>query len=270
MKVIVNADDYGFHENANQAIARCFRDGVVTNTTAMITMPAFEAGLALARKEGFADRIGLHVNLSEGRPLTDGIKNSKILCDKEGNFTGANRKRKLLRFYMPSQEKIWIAEEIRAQMKAFLNLGLPERHYDSHGQVLIYWPVLPIALQCAKEFGFRTTRMFINMSSRPHCAELSLARRLYIKNVSNVIDRSSLRTTTHLGASWDLIRDLNKLPQNAIVELMVHPQYRDNEQNLTMSGRMVDWKTPYEESLGPVWDHRALYEMISFSELARQ
>lgn len=268
MKLIVNADDYGFHENTNKAIAKCFADGIVTNTTAMITMSAIEAGLDLARENGFINQIGLHVNLSEGRPITDGIKRSPIFCDKEGNFNNEIRQGRMHRFWLPSSVKRVIADEIRAQMRLFFKLGLTELHYDSHGQVGVYWPILPIALACAKEFGFRTTRMFINMSANPHCAKLSLPRRLYISHIDKRIVRTGLKKTTHLGLSWDLPRMIDSLPSNAVVELMVHPQYRKPNLELSMDGEMMDWKTPYAKSLGPILSLRDRCEMISFKDFA--
>ena len=267
MRVIVNADDFGFHENANKAICEGFQKGFVSNTTAMITMVAFESGLELAQKEGFVDRVGLHVNLSEGIPLTDGIKRSRIFCDADGNFNNGIRKYRLWRFWLPESVKPLIAAEIRAQMKMFVALGLKERHYDSHGQVCVYWPILPIALQCAKEFGFRSTRMFINMSANPHKARLSMARRMYIRHIDLRILETGLKKTTHLGMSWDLTRMVDGLPDDSVVEVMVHPQYRDKNLALADDGEMMDWKTPYSESFGPIVDNSIKYEMISFNEL---
>lgn len=269
MKLIVNADDYGWNENTVAATRKCIRDGLVTNTTAMITMPYFEAAYELARQDGFEDRIGLHVNLSAGTPLTDGIKRSKIFCDNEGNFSNEIRKNRLYRFWLPSTEKNLIAEEIRAQMRKFIDFGLTERHYDSHGQVGVYWPILPVALECAKEFGFKTTRMFINMSANPHCSKLSWPRRMYINHIDRRILSSGLMKTDYLGLSWDLPRMQNELPKEAIVELMVHPQYRLPDLTLDMQGDMRDWKTPYDKSLGPVFNNRDKYEWISFKDLAR-
>jgi hypothetical protein len=73
--------------------------------------------------------------------------------------------------------------------------------------------------------------------------------------------------TDYLGLSWDLPRMLDGLPQDAVVELMVHPQYRLPDLTLSLNGAMMDWKTPYEASFAPIWENRAKYEMISFSDL---
>jgi predicted glycoside hydrolase/deacetylase ChbG (UPF0249 family) len=269
MKVIVNADDYGWNINSIEATRKCFSEGVVTNTTAMVTMPCFEEALELAKKDGFADRIGLHVNLSAGTPLTDGIRRSLIFCDKDGNFSGQIRKSKLYRFWLSSAVKKMIADEIRAQMKLFLRFGLTQRHYDSHGQVCVYWPILPIALQCAKEFGFRSTRMFINMSANPHCYKLSLLRRGYIRHIDNCILKSGFGKTDYLGSSWDLPRMMDELPKDSVIELMVHPQYRLPDFTMDMSGELMDWKTSYEQSFAPILRNRGSFNMISFNELLR-
>jgi hypothetical protein len=75
--------------------------------------------------------------------------------------------------------------------------------------------------------------------------------------------------TDYLGHSWDLPRMQNELPKEAIVELMVHPQFRLPDLTLDMQGDLMDWKTPYDKSLGPVFNNRDKYELISFKDLAR-
>ena len=267
MRVIINADDFGYHANANRAICEGFRKGFISNTTAMVTMPDFEAGLELAKKEGFVDRMGLHINLSAGRPLTDGIRRSRIFCNKDGEFNFCIRKYRIWRFWLPESVKPLIAEEIRAQMRLFIKYGLTERHYDSHGQVGVYWPILPIVLQCAKEFGFRSTRMFINMSANPHNANMSFLRWRYIRHVDNVIEAFGLKKTSHLGLSWDLARMVDTLPNNATVEVMTHPQYRSSDLELSDAGDMMDFDVPYYKSFGPLLENKGKFDLISFNEL---
>ena len=233
----------------------------------MVTMPAFESGLALAQREGFDDKIGLHINLSEGEPLTDGIRRSRLFCDKEGRFNNCIRNWRILRFWLPEGVKSLIADEIRAQMKRFISYGLHERHYDSHGQVCVYWPILPVAIQCAKEFGFRSTRMFINMSASPIKTRLSYPRLLYIRHIDQLILKSQLRKTTHLGLATDLTRMIDELPKDSVVEVMTHPQYRNERLELSDLGEMMDWETPYQKSFGPILKCKGKFELISFNEL---
>jgi len=92
---------------------------------------------------------------------------------------------------------------------------------------------------------------------------------MYINHIDQRILSSGLMKTDYLGHSWDLPRMQNELPKEAIVELMVHPQYRLPDLTLDMQGDMRDWKTPYDKSLGPVFNNRDKYELISFKDLAR-
>ena len=46
MKLIVNADDYGMTKGVNLGIIEAHKNGIVTSTTLMVTMPEVEHGLA--------------------------------------------------------------------------------------------------------------------------------------------------------------------------------------------------------------------------------
>ena len=39
-KVIINADDFGYSSQVNEAVAECFRTGVINRTTIMVNMSA--------------------------------------------------------------------------------------------------------------------------------------------------------------------------------------------------------------------------------------
>ena len=70
MKLIVNADDYGMTKGVNLGIIEAHKNGIVTSTTLMVTMPEVEHGLALSKDYPNLG-IGLHLNCTLGKPLTD-------------------------------------------------------------------------------------------------------------------------------------------------------------------------------------------------------
>lgn len=267
MRLIVNADDFGFHENANRAIAACFAEGTISQTTAMMNMPAIESALALAREKGFHDCVGLHVNLSEGCPLSDGIRKSRLFCDANGLFNGIIRTNKFLRFHLPRSERRVVMDEIRAQMRAFIDAGLPMRHFDSHGHVHAYISLMPLFLQCAKEYGFRSTRIFIDLSANHYGDEVSFLRRCYINCGKRMIDKAGLMRTTHLGLAHDVDRHIDELEDDSVTEVLCHPQYRLPDNTISMEGRLVDWKTPYEESVGLLKKCRNRFQLVTFEDL---
>jgi hypothetical protein len=69
-RVIVNADDFGLSACDNAVILGAFQAGVISSTTAMANMPAFEAACSMARHPLLEGRVGLHFNLTAGRPLS--------------------------------------------------------------------------------------------------------------------------------------------------------------------------------------------------------
>ena len=71
--VIINGDDFGMNERCSKAIAQAIEKGLITDTTAMANGEWLDKALALARDNGFADRLGIHLNLTEGKPLTEAI-----------------------------------------------------------------------------------------------------------------------------------------------------------------------------------------------------
>ena len=70
MKIIINADDYGLNSNVNKAIYLCFKKELISSTTMLANMPAFEEALNMSREINITNNIGLHFNLVEGFPLT--------------------------------------------------------------------------------------------------------------------------------------------------------------------------------------------------------
>ena len=91
MGLIRNADDFGKSESVNRAIMTCFEKGFVDRTTLMVNMDAAESAVSLAKSAGFADRVGIHLNLTEGMPLTAPIRSNPLLCDANGRFHAAFR-----------------------------------------------------------------------------------------------------------------------------------------------------------------------------------
>src|SRR5688500_14863889 len=70
MKLIVNADDFGYTERVSAGILRAHRDGIVTATTFMANAPHTDGAAKLARATPSLD-VGVHLVVSFGRPLAD-------------------------------------------------------------------------------------------------------------------------------------------------------------------------------------------------------
>src|ERR1700730_2460373 len=72
-QLIVNADDFGITENVNRGILDTHRDGIATSTTLLANGRTFEAAAA-ASKRFHRLGIGVHLDLTEGKPMADATK----------------------------------------------------------------------------------------------------------------------------------------------------------------------------------------------------
>jgi|LFRM01.2.fsa_nt_gb predicted glycoside hydrolase/deacetylase ChbG (UPF0249 family) len=123
MKLIVNADDFGYSDGVNLGIIEAHRSGIVTSTSAMVTMPSIDHAVGIAR---FHPRlaIGLHLNITCGKPLA-----SVPSLTKKGGL-----------FYKPKDkpdESLFKKEEIKQEFQAQYNefirkFGKPPSHLDTH------------------------------------------------------------------------------------------------------------------------------------------
>ncbi len=69
--LIVNADDFGRTRGVSAGIVHAHLHGLVTTTTAMVNLPGALQDVAQASHEAPTLGLGLHLNLTCGRPLLD-------------------------------------------------------------------------------------------------------------------------------------------------------------------------------------------------------
>jgi predicted glycoside hydrolase/deacetylase ChbG (UPF0249 family) len=125
MKLIVNADDFGYTESVSAGILRAHRDGIVTATTLMTNAPHTDGAAKLARATPSLD-VGVHLVVSFDRPLAD-VARLRTLVDADGKFY---RPKGLLARDIDREEALL---EYRAQYdRARELLGREPTHVDSH------------------------------------------------------------------------------------------------------------------------------------------
>jgi len=125
LKLIVNADDFGYTERVSAGIIRAHRDGIVTATTLMTNAPHTDGAAKLARATPSLD-VGVHLVVTFDRPTGD-VERYRTLVDKEGKFF---RPSELLSRHIDREEALL---EYRAQYrKARALLGRAPTHLDTH------------------------------------------------------------------------------------------------------------------------------------------
>ena len=160
---IINADDFGLSVEVNQAIARCFREGLINRTTIMVNMPYAEAAAEIAREQGFADSVGLHINLAEGPALTRACQKNRMLCDEQGFFKGTFHLKLVNRFFVDGACSKAIAAEVEAQIQKYIEMGFTLMHADSHRYIHTYYSVAKVVHPLLVQYGFRSMRISRNL-----------------------------------------------------------------------------------------------------------
>lgn len=236
MGIIRNADDYGKSEDVNRAIATCFREGYIDRTTLMVNMPYADAAVNEAIKEGFFDKVGIHLNLTEGMPLTEGIRQNPLFCGADGRFHALFCQSTKYRLYMDNLSVEQIYQELSAQLKKYADYGLTLFHVDSHHHVHTNLPVFLALKSLAREYDFSSVRLSRNLYHGGNAA-MKLYKGIYNARVKKLCGS----VTDYFGSyndfdTYDNDDGLSKLIRNNSVEIMLHPMYID--------GRLMDTDTP--------------------------
>ncbi len=152
--LIVNADDFGISEGVNRGIVEAHLNGILTSTTVMANMPAFEQAAQL-RRDHPTLATGVHLNLTAGRPILPPHQ-LQSLVDREGRFLGGSR---LLLGLTVGRIDLRHAEaELSAQLERAIWAGFSPDHLDSHHHLHCHPMLQPIVVRLAQRYGIRAIR----------------------------------------------------------------------------------------------------------------
>lgn len=126
-KLLLRADDLGFSEAVNYGIARTVRKGLIKNCGVMVNTDAAEHAAELF--QSLPCCLGLHCNISVGRPVSDpaGIP---TLVDENGIFHTSRRYRSAEQEFADIED---LKRELGAQYLRFLELfGKKPSYFEAH------------------------------------------------------------------------------------------------------------------------------------------
>lgn len=228
-QLIVTADDFGYSINVNNAITKCFRYGIVTSASLIANSNYFNGSISLLKQNKGLD-AGLHINLTEFKPLTD----TKTLADKGGNFVG---KTEWLNGHYRYADKNEVENEIETQITKALSSGLNITHINGHNHAHIFPNVIDIVIKLAKKYRIGCIRLpdeKITGKSRESSNEMGKSNipAMFSKHAKIKILKSGLKTTNSFygilnmgNMDFDKLHMMLKSMHDGTAELMVHPAY---------------------------------------------
>ena len=234
IEFILHGDDFGISADVNACVETCFRNGWLSETSLMVNMPACDAAVEQARRSGYAHLVGLHLNLTEGVPLTEPIKACPRFCDADGRFNANFHRSTRGRFFLSAQETAAAQAEVAAQLDRFCAYGGLMMRLDSHHHAHTNWALYRFLKPMALQRGFRAMRLSADLH------RVRLDKELY-KRLLNRDMRRAFETTTHFdgaGGALELGRRTPPARDRITVEVMVHP--------LTHDGALCDTEAPFD------------------------
>lgn len=145
IELIINGDDFGISEEANEAIIRAHQNGVLTSCSLMVTGDASAQAVQLAR-ENQKLAVGLHLVTVQGRAV---LPPSDIPSIVDGNgYFSNNPTMAGVKYFLAEKARREIRREIGAQFAKFAATGLNFSHVDSH----LHMHVNPVVFNASLEF----------------------------------------------------------------------------------------------------------------------
>ncbi len=206
MKLIVNADDFGYSKGVNLGVVEAHQHGIVSSATMMVNMTGLEHAVRLAREHPTLG-IGIHLVLTCGKPVHLQVPS---LTTEDGRFPTCQE-------LFSTARTDEVEQEFTAQIERFLATGLTPTHLDSHHHVHAHEAILPVVLRLAERY--------------------KLPVRNWALHQDQAIVDSRILTTERFSAQFygddlsveGLCNLLVSLEGCQTAEIMCHPAYLDEE-----------------------------------------
>ncbi len=229
MRVVLNADDFGYSKDTVSATVDCFEAGLLTSATIMARMPATIEALEYARSRRDLS-FGVHLTFTgDGaeRPVADAARVASLV-DANGCFRRGRDVR--LRALLGRLDVDEISTEIAAQIETVRAAGVPVTHVDSHRHLHKFAPFLIALSRTLPKFGIRRVRTVQDLYLRRPLTSPTylLGARWRRRLVAHFITTDHFYMPTSAGdRHWDqLAGRLSALPGQTL-EVGLHPGYAE-------------------------------------------
>ena len=211
---IINADDFGISKEVTNTIMTAMDTNLCKDTTLLVNFDNSEDAAKLAISDNKKNNIGIHLNLTQGYPLTTKIKSEPRFCNPEGIFY--NKKTERI-FALTRSERKAVYEEIKSQIQLCRKFGIPISHADSHNHIHEEPAFLLLLLDILKKEKVPFLRLTNNIG------KTSVQNKIYRNAYNLILGFNRLARTDYFGSTANLKMYKGTFKEDSIIELMIHP-----------------------------------------------
>uniref|UniRef100_A0A0B7A2J5 Carbohydrate deacetylase n=1 Tax=Arion vulgaris TaxID=1028688 RepID=A0A0B7A2J5_9EUPU len=194
--LVITGDDFGFSLERNKGVIEAFNNGAIKSASILLNCTGTDEAVSLLQSHGLCP--GLHLNLTEGRPI--GKTNYQTLTTADGVLKGKFGLRNDLAGGIIDLDEV--KQEIEAQIQRYKELtGTLPIYVDGHQHIHIEPGVVDIFADALSSHNILITRypIEINMKSKPwvNLEYVPLFSSMVVKaeEAKPIFDKHSIRTT---------------------------------------------------------------------------
>jgi predicted glycoside hydrolase/deacetylase ChbG (UPF0249 family) len=239
-KLIINADDLGASSHINRSISSMINQGIITSSTIMANSPVFNEVAEIVEKHPNCS-FGVHLNITEFKPLTDSPFLSEIL-DLRGSFSGNIRNIDIDKNLSNAVFNEWCLQIEKVQ-----SLGIEVSHIDAHGHVHTIPDLKPTLMAVLREMNINKMR------------RISLSQNILEPGQKDLSSDVEKIISTEAFADYKTFRSIDSklLSSYKSIEIMMHPGFpEDSDEGRENIDILNDFHTLKEN-----------YELINYKQL---
>lgn len=260
-RLIINADDFGIHEQVNNGVIQAHRQGILTSTSLLANGTAFTEAVAVAKMCPNLG-IGAHLCLVGGLPPVLPVDQVRSLVTEDGTLP-ADYTVFMKNVYKGKVNFNEVYQELDAQLTRIAATGLSITHVDSHQHMHILPPVLKITVALMKKYGLHRLRIpresyFFKVASAGMVRIVGRDGLTFLSNRAMKAVRDNQFITTDY--FWGMIdggnmnvKNLSYIIQNlpfGINEIMIHPGVHPEILGKTFTWG-YHWQDEYDAVVNP-------------------
>lgn len=153
--IIINADDFGRHEDINKAVEKGLVEGCLRSATVMPGGRAFAGAVELARRHEELG-LGVHFTLVDGQPILPPEEIPSLTAENGRFYPDHNA---FLKRYLQGKVNFEeVRRELSAQLRKVEGTGVPISHVDSHQHMHTLPGIIDIVLDLTEAAGISAMR----------------------------------------------------------------------------------------------------------------